>query len=63
MDGKTYEAAFAGSGTALQVAQRLGRKYVGMELNDEYIKIEKKNYSSWNKFFNELIKKYGLPKM
>ena len=30
---------FCGSGTALQVAQRLGRNYLGIELNKDYIKI------------------------
>jgi site-specific DNA-methyltransferase (adenine-specific) len=33
---------FCGSGTALQVAQRLGRKWVGIELNENYIKIANK---------------------
>src|SRR3990167_302291 len=30
---------FCGSGTALKVAQRLGRNYLGIELNKDYIKI------------------------
>jgi len=33
---------FAGSGTTLMVAQRLGRDYVGVELNSEYIPIIEK---------------------
>lgn len=32
---------FAGSGTTLKVAHSLGRKYVGIELNPEYIKLAK----------------------
>ena len=30
---------FAGSGSALVTAQRLGRNYIGIELNPDYIKI------------------------
>jgi site-specific DNA-methyltransferase (adenine-specific) len=33
---------FAGSGTTLKVAQRLGRGYVGIELNSEYVKMAEK---------------------
>ena len=33
---------FMGSGTTAAVAKRLGRKYVGYELEEEYIKIAKK---------------------
>ena len=33
---------FAGSGTTLRVASKLGRKGIGIELNPEYIKILKK---------------------
>jgi DNA modification methylase len=33
---------FAGSGTTLRVASKLGRKVIGIELNPEYIKILKK---------------------
>lgn len=33
---------FIGSGTTGQVAQRLGRRWVGCELNPEYVKLERK---------------------
>lgn len=33
---------FAGSGTALVVAKSLGRKYIGIELNPDYVEIAKK---------------------
>jgi site-specific DNA-methyltransferase (cytosine-N4-specific) len=33
---------FAGSGTTLRVASKLGRKGIGIELNPEYVKILKK---------------------
>ena len=33
---------FAGSGTTLALAHKLGRKYLGIELNPEYIKLAKK---------------------
>ena len=33
---------FLGSGTTAYVAQRLGRKWVGIELNPEYAKIIRK---------------------
>ena len=33
---------FAGSGTTLAVAQALGRKSVGLDLNPEYLEIAKK---------------------
>jgi DNA modification methylase len=33
---------FAGSGTVMQVAQQLGRKSIGVELNDEYIDLAAK---------------------
>jgi DNA modification methylase len=30
---------FAGGGTTLKVAERLGRKWIGIELNPEYIEL------------------------
>ena len=35
---------FLGSGTTGWVAQRLGRKWIGIELNPEYIKIAEKRF-------------------
>ena len=36
---------FFGSGTTGYVAQRLGRKWIGIELNEEYIKIAEKRFA------------------
>jgi len=33
---------FAGSGTSIQSARELGRKYIGIEINPEYIKLIEK---------------------
>jgi site-specific DNA-methyltransferase (adenine-specific) len=33
---------FAGSGTTIAVAKKLGRKYIGIELNPNYIDLIKK---------------------
>ena len=41
---------FMGSGTTAYVAQRLGRKWVGFELNPEYIKIIKQRTSQTEMF-------------
>ena len=43
---------FFGSGTTGWVAQRLGRKWLGIELNPEYIKIAKKRFQQIE-LFNE----------
>jgi len=38
-EGDVVLDCFAGSGTTLLVAKKLNRKYIGIELNEEYIKI------------------------
>jgi methylase of polypeptide subunit release factors len=40
---------FAGSGTTLVVAKKLGRDFVGIDLNPEYVKIAKQRLAgvSW----------------
>ena len=40
--GDTVFDPFLGSGTVAQVAQRLGRNWIGVELNPEYIELQKK---------------------
>jgi DNA modification methylase len=37
---------FAGSGTTLMVAKQLGRRYIGIELNPEYVKIAERSLIS-----------------
>ena len=41
---------FFGSGTTGYVAQRLGRKWIGIELNPEYIKIAEKRFDQYELF-------------
>ena len=41
---------FFGSGTTGWVAQRLGRKWIGIELNEEYIKIAEKRFAQQDLF-------------
>ena len=42
---------FFGSGTTGWVAQRLGRKWIGIELNPEYVKIAEKRFNQQELFF------------
>lgn len=54
-DGIVYDP-FMGAGTTALVAHRLNRRWIGSELNPEYVKIAEKrllNYKSSNRFFNE----------
>ena len=44
-EGDTVLDPFFGSGTTGWVAQRLGRKWIGIELNSEYIKIAEKRFA------------------
>jgi len=37
---------FAGSGTTLAVAKELNRKYIGIELNPDYIKLSERRLSN-----------------
>jgi len=44
-EGDTVLDPFFGSGTTGWVAQRLGRKWIGIELNADYIKIAEKRFA------------------
>jgi len=48
--GDTVLDPFFGSGTTGYVAQRLGRKWIGIELNEEYIKIAEKRFAQQEMF-------------
>jgi len=48
--GDTVFDPFFGSGTTGWVAQRLGRKWIGIELNEEYIKIAEKRFAQQDLF-------------
>ena len=39
---------FVGSGTTCVAAKRLGRKYIGFEINEKYYKIAKDRLKGWN---------------
>lgn len=65
--GDTILDPFNGSGTTGVVAAKLGRKYVGIEINEEYLKISKLRYlgekkmrefNTWLKNFRESIANY-----
>ena len=49
-EGDTVLDPFFGSGTTGWVAQRLGRKWIGIELNPEYIKIAEKRFDQYELF-------------
>jgi len=49
-EGDTVLDPFMGSGTTAYVAQQLGRKWIGIELNPEYIKIIKQRTSQQTLF-------------
>jgi DNA modification methylase len=51
-EGDTVLDPFFGSGTTGWVAQRLGRKWIGIELNAEYIKIAEKRFAQKELFQN-----------
>ena len=48
---------FAGAGTALLVAKRLGRNYVGIDLNPEYCKIAEDSIKSDREAFTMSVLK------
>lgn len=50
-EGDVVLDPFFGSGTTGWVAQRLGRKWIGIELNPEYIKIAEKRFIQQDLFF------------
>jgi len=47
---------FAGSGTTLYVARKLGRHYIGIELNPEYVKMAKKRLSVFGERLDKFVK-------
>lgn len=53
-EGDTVLDPFTGSGTVAVVANRLGRNFVGTELNPEYAKIAKERITSAAPMFNEI---------
>ena len=50
-EGNTVLDPFFGSGTTGWVAQRLSRKWIGIELNEQYIKIAKKRFQQGELFY------------
>ena len=51
-EGDTVLDCFMGSGTTGVVSKRLGRKFIGIELNDEYFDIAKKRIENTDVFEN-----------
>ena len=53
-EGDTVLDPFTGSGTVAVVANRLGRNFVGTELNPEYGEIAKNRITDSGPMFNEV---------
>ena len=47
-EGEIIFDPFVGSGTTCVAAKRLGRKYIGFEINEKYYKIAKDRLQGWN---------------
>ena len=47
-EGEIILDPFVGSGTTCVAAKRLGRKYIGFEINEKYYKIAKDRLQGWN---------------
>ena len=54
MNGGIILDPFAGSGTSLIVASRLGRRSVGIEINEDYCNLIKKRLEEDNPLFNQV---------
>jgi DNA modification methylase len=52
--GDTVLDPFTGSGTTAVIALQHGRKFIGVELNPEYIKLAEKRILDSNPMFNEV---------
>lgn len=48
VEGGVVLDPFVGSGTTCVAAKRLGRKYIGFEINEKYYKIAKDRLQGWN---------------
>ena len=48
IEGDVIFDPFVGSGTTCVAAKRLGRKYIGFEINEKYYKIAKDRLQGWN---------------
>ena len=51
--GDTVLDPFFGSGTTGSVAQRLDRKWIGIELNPKYVKLAKRKFAQTELFYKE----------